>query len=210
MGNIFTVLELVRSRLNESIRDVADGADDWVILSNIVEPGGAPYDEAKDKVVMFLANIQHETSISTYQRNKPVGNETYASVPAPLYINLYVLFMANFFNRNYAEGLSLISRVISFFQQNPVFTHQSLPSLDPSIDKLTFEMVNLDEVGLNYLLGLVGCKYLPTTYYKLRMIPFQTDAMEAEVPAVQGLRAPGSPRAVSGPATDGDSDPKAG
>ena len=210
MGDIFAVLELVRVRLNESLRDAVAGADDWVILSNVMEPDGVPYDEAKDKVVMFLANIQYETSISTYNRNKPVGNEKYAIVPPPLYINLYVLFMANFFNRNYAEGLALISRVISFFQQYPVFNHQNLPSLDPSIDKLTFEMVNLDEVGLNYLLGLVGSKYLPTAYYKLRLIPFQTDAMQAEVPAAQGLRAPGSPRDLRASKTDSDPDDGAG
>lgn len=191
MSVIQTTLELVRQKLNEFFRNADPKEEDWVILSNIVDNEGRPYEQAKDKVVMFLANIQHETTISTYNRATPVTGDKYAIVPPPLYIDLFVLFFANFYDKNYAEGLGMISRTISFFQQNPWFTHNNLPGLDPIIDKLTFEMTNLDMIDLSYLIGLTGTKYLPSAFYKIRMIPFDSEVVQGQVPAAQGVQAPG-------------------
>jgi hypothetical protein len=194
MGAIQTTLELIRQKLNEFFRNAeasAPNEEDWVILSNIVNHEGQLYEPTKNKVVMFLANIQHETIISTYSRTTPVKGDQYAIVAPPLYINLFVMFFANFYDNNYTEGLGMISRTISFFQQNTWFTHENLPGLDPIIDKLTFEMHNLDMTGLNYLMGLVGTKYLPSVYYKVRLIPFDSEAIQGQVPAAQGVQASG-------------------
>lgn len=191
MSAIQTTLELIRQKLNEYFRNADPKEEDWVILSNVVNHEGHPYEQAKDKVVMFLTNIQHETTISTYNRAVPVKGDQYALVAPPLYINLFVLFFANFYDKNYPEGLGMISRTISFFQQNPWFTHDNLPGMDPIIDKLTFEMTNLDMTALNYLMGLMGTKYLPSAFYKIRMIPFDSQAMQGQVPAAQGVQTPG-------------------
>lgn len=191
MSEIRGTLEQIRKRLNEFLWTASPRQDDWVILSNIVDHNGQPYEEAQEKVVMFLAGIQKETAVSSYNPNAAVSGNKYAVVAPPLYIDLFVLLYANFSGKNYAEGLSAISRTISFFQQNLWFTHDNLPGLDPRIDKLTFEMTNLDPTDLNYILGLTGAKYLPSVYYKVRMIPFDSEAMQAQVPAVQGVQAPG-------------------
>ena len=201
MNLIQGTLELIRGKLNEFFRDASGGKGEWVILSNIVEHDGSLYSEAKDKIVMFLANIQHETTVSTYKPSVPISGDRYAVVTPPIYIDLFLLFFANFYDRNYREGLGMISRTIMFFQQNPYFNHQNLPELDPVIDKLTFEMTNLDLTELNYLMGLAGTKYLPSVYYKVRMIPFYSGAMQAEAPAVQGLQSPGELEG-DGPAGD--------
>jgi hypothetical protein len=190
MGAIQTTLELIRQKLNESFRNADPREDDWVVLSNIVDHDGQPNDQAKDKIVMFLANIQHETTISTYNRSVPVKGDQYAIVAPPLYINLFVLFFANFQDKNYSEGLTMISRTISFFQQNAWFTRENLPSLDPVVEKLTLEITNLNPTELNYLMGLTGTKYLPSAYYKIRMIPFDSGAMQGQTPAAKGLQSP--------------------
>ncbi len=190
MSAIQTTLELIRQKLNESFRNADPREDDWVILSNLVDHEGHPHEQAKDKVVMFLANIQHETTISTYNRTVPVKGDQYAIVAPPLYINLFVLFFANFHDRNYPEGLAMISRTISFFQQNAWFTRENLPNLDPIIEKLTLEITNLSLTELNYLTGLTGTKYLPSVYYKIRMIPFDSGAMQGQTPAAKGLQSP--------------------
>lgn len=194
MANIKTTLELVRQKLNESFRN-ADPREneDWVILSDIADHEGRLHEEARNKIVMMLVNIQHETVVSTYTSTAPAGNNKYSIVSPPLYIDVFILFFANFYDKNYPEGLEMISRTIGFFQQNLWFTHQSLPGLDPIIDKLTFEITNLDLVDLSYLMGMIGAKYLPSVYYKVRMIPFKGDSIQGEVPAVQGLQAPGEP-----------------
>lgn len=191
MGKIQNALVVVRDKLNEYFRNTRSGTEDWVILSNVLDHENRFYEATRDKLVMFLANITHETTISTYKRAVPTsGGDSYAVVAPPLYIDLYVLFMANFYDKSYIEGLGVISETISFFQQNPFFTHASLPSLDEDIDKLTFEIVSLDVTDLNYLIGLAGVKYLPSVFYKVRMIPFQSGAMQAEVPPAKGLQTP--------------------
>jgi Pvc16 N-terminal domain len=195
MSDIQKTLELVRARLNEALRNALPRDEDWVVLSNLVDPEGRHYEGTKDKLVMFLANIQHETTISTYTRTQPAEGDRYAVVAPPLYVDLFLLFMANFYDRNYAEGLGLISRTIAFFQQNPWFTPDSLPGLAPEITKLQFEFNNLEMTELNYLMGLAGVKYLPSVYYKVRLLPFASDALLAEVPGVSGLRTPGEPDA---------------
>jgi hypothetical protein len=191
LSEIRGTLEQIERRLNEFLSSATPREGDWVVLSDLVDPHGSPVPETQDKIVMFLAGIQRETAVSTYNPNVPVAGDRYAIVAPPLYIDLFILFYANFSGKNYPEGLAAISRTIGFFQQNPWFTHENLPGLDPRIDKLTFEMTNLDAVDLSYLMGLTGTKYLPTVYYKVRMIPFDSAAIQAEAPAAKGLQAPG-------------------
>ncbi|MDX1998909.1 MAG: DUF4255 domain-containing protein [Thermoanaerobaculia bacterium] len=191
MGEIRKTLELVRKRLNEYVSNATRRAEDWVLLTNPTDAEGRPYEATTNRVVMVLANLKRENLISTYQPAVPIAGDRFAVVPPPLYIDLYLLFWANFTEKNYPEGLELIAYTITFFQQNPVFTHETLPGLDPSIDKLTFEFTNLDLTELNYLLGLFGAKYLPSVYYKVRLIPFVSDAIQRETSAVQGVHAPG-------------------
>jgi hypothetical protein len=173
MAVIQNTLRLISERLNEALAAADPKSKDWVSLSNLVNQTGQPFPNAKDKIVMCLANLQHETFVSSYQAAVPVANGQFAVIAPPLYIDLFLLFYANFGELNYSDGLGMISNTIAFFQQNPYFTHDNLPGLDPAIDKLTFEFSNLDLMSLNYLMGMMGVKYLPSVYYKVRMIPFQ-------------------------------------
>jgi len=182
---ILNALECVRQRLNSFLHNANPRNDEWVALCNVLDQKGQEVPEATDKVVMFLTNITHETIQSTYTSAVPSGSSRYAIVSPPLYINLYVLFYANL---AYKVALGAISATISFFQQTPTFTRDTLPGLDPQIEKLSFEFTNLDITELNYVMGLLGTKYLPSAYYKVRLLPFQADAMMGQVPAAQGSK----------------------
>lgn len=96
------------------------------------------------------------------------------------------MFMANFSAKNYSDGLAAISYVISFFQQNPWFNQASAPDLGPEINKISMEMANLDPVDINYVMGMLGTKYLPSVFYKLRLLPFASTAMSAQTYPVAG------------------------
>ena len=182
--------ELIRNRLNAFLGSVDPGSDGWVVLSNIVDHEGHPFVGAENKIVMFLGNVEYETSMSTQGRTQQLNGGVYSSVAAPRFINVWVMFFANFYNQRYADGLDMISRTISFFQQYPRFTHDSDPALDPRIEKLTIEMVNLDFTQLNYVMSIAGAKYLPMVCYKLRMIPYTSEAIQSTVPAARAVGAP--------------------
>jgi hypothetical protein len=194
MTSIRQTLEAVAARLDEFIRAAAGGTGDWVVISNLVDAEGRAAERARRKLVMFLAGIQKETVVSTYTAAVPAGGTGYAIVAPPLYVDLYVLLVANFDDEVYAEGLEVISLAISFFQQNPSFTPDTLPSLPPTIDRLSFEMTNLGPLDLSYVMGLAGVKYLPSAYYRVRLLPFQAGAIQRQEPAVQGVETPGDPQ----------------
>jgi hypothetical protein len=196
MDLIGLTLELIRSKLNQYFNNLYLDSDERVIISNIVRQDGSLYEEAKDKLVIFLANMQTETTISTFSKEKQVEGNKYVSITPPVYLNLYLLFYANYSDANYRNGLTMISGTIAFFQQNPVFTQNKLPGLDPSVDKLTFEMVNMDMAEHNYLMGLAGAKYLPSALYKVRMLPFIGQTITGQTPAVKGLQNHGDPESA--------------
>jgi hypothetical protein len=195
MDQIGTTLDLIRNKLNQFISNTYAQQREWVILSNVMQADANVYENATNKMVMFLANIQHETIISTFNKNRPISNDSYVVVAPPIYINLYLLLYANFSDGHYRDGLAMISDTIAFFQQNSYFTQSSLPGLDPVINKLAVEMVNLDLHEVNYLLGMMGAKCLPSVYYKLRLIPYDSDDMQAQTGGVQGVQTTGNPQA---------------
>jgi hypothetical protein len=72
-----------------------------------------------------------------------------------------------------------LSRLIGFFQQTPYFSPVNAPALEPEINKLTLDFENLSAVDVNYVMAMLGTRYLPSAFYKLRMLPFASAAMQA-------------------------------
>lgn len=185
MDAIRNVLEIICQYANEYLQNIDRRPGDWVVLSNLVDHQGKINEDTRDKVVMTLYNITHETTISTYTAAQ-AGQGGYAIVPAPLYIDLHVMVIANFIERAYADGLTAIARIISYFQQNPALTHDNAPQLDPGVDKIVLEFTSLSPVDVNYVIGMLGAKYLPSVFYKLRLIPFASSAMQARTYPARG------------------------
>ena len=172
MSIMRTTLEIIRKKIDDTFQAADPIQDAWVILSNIVSQDGTSNPAAQNKVVMCVAHIQPETYITSTARPSTATSGSLAVIPPPLYINLWLLFYANFEGHSYGESLEMISRTIAFFQRNPVFTRENAPDLDPAIGKLTIELENLDAPSLNNMLTSMGAKYLPAVCYKLRMIPY--------------------------------------
>lgn len=191
MDSIRNVLEVLSKYCNDYLQNLDRRPDDWVALSNLVDHQGKSNEEARDKVVMSLYNITHETVVSTYTSAQP-GIGGYSIVQPPLYIDLHIICLANFIERSYADGLAAISRVISFFQQNPVYTHANAPELAPSVDKIQLEFTSLGPVDVNYVVGMLGAKYLPSVFYKVRLLPFASPAMQARTYPARGANTDGT------------------
>lgn len=186
MDPIRNVMELLKTRLNGYLMNLSRRPDDWVTLTSIVNHDGTTNQECQDKIVLCIYNIVRESHISTYTPTV-AADDRFAIVQPPIYIDLHVMFMANFSGANYAEGLSAISHVIAYFQQNPALTHANAPELVSTVDKILLEMESLSPVDVNYVMGMIGTRYLPSVFYKLRMIPYASNAMSAEAyPARRG------------------------
>lgn len=191
MDAIRNVLEIICDLANAHLQNLYGRPDEWVTLTSLVDHGGSVNEAARNKIVMSLYNLTREASVSSYQATlPPSGSGTSADglavVSPPLYLNAHVMFMANFTEASYADGLAALSRLIGCFQQTPWITADSVPELPPEISKLTLDFENLVPVDVNYVMGMLGTRYLPSAFYKVRLIPFASSAMQSRAYAVSG------------------------
>jgi hypothetical protein len=155
-----------------------------VIVSSLMDIKGNANMQIENKVCLFLQNIEEEKIA------KSGGFQANDGMAPPMYINLYLVFAANFPDPNYIESLRYVSMIIEFFQGHSVFDRSNTPMLSSNIDKVTLDYVNLDFNELNNLWSLIGAKYIPSAVYKMRMLTFNQNMIRDDVPGViQGIDA---------------------
>lgn len=201
MDLLKNALETVYGLASMYLENIDHRGDGWLTLTSLVGHNGALNQNASDKIVMCVYNITRETTVNTYQRNMAASqnerpSDAYAIVNPPLFLDVHLMFMANFAESKYGDGLAVLSRLISFFQQAPYFNRDNAPQLAPEIDKLTLEFENLNPVDVNYVMGMLGTRYLPSAFYKLRMIPFKGTAMTGRSYPVVGAGTSGGSTAA--------------
>ncbi len=182
-----TICDLANSYLN----NIDPRQDAWIALTSMVDHDGSLNKGTRGKIVMAVYNITREAFASSYSPALLGGAGISGStglpiVAPPLYLDVHLMFMANFTEKTYPDGLAALSRLIGYFQQTPVFNLQNAPGLSPEIDQLTLDFENLSPVDVNYVMGMLGTRYLPSAFYQLRMIPFVSTAMQARTYPVAG------------------------
>jgi hypothetical protein len=194
MELIKNAAEKVCQSLNVFMENIEKRTTPWVVLTSLVDHDGSTNRSARDCVVMTVYNITRESFASSLRPNqgRQAGQSDYtlAMTNPPIYIDLHLMFMANFAESSYGLGLRALSQVISFFQQNQTFTQSNTPGLAPQLTQLTMDLENLSPVDVNYVMGMLGTKYLPSAFYKMRMLPFDSSAMMARSYVVQDSAAP--------------------
>lgn len=181
---IDSAITILAARLNQFLKRTFDLPEDIVVLSNILEQNGSVAPHVNNKLVMFLVNIEKDTTPARRDSGHRSVDRHGLTHP-PVHLNLYVMLAGHFTGSTYPEALKFISHAISFFQRQPVFDHQSSPDLDPRIDRLVLEIENLDLKDLSSLWSILSSKYLPSVLYKVRMVTFDAGDVVRHVPAVK-------------------------
>jgi hypothetical protein len=175
-------------QLNQQFKNNFHLIEDVVVVSNLVELDGSAAPNASNKLVLTLANIEKDTlpfRPSTQARGR---DQRLLQNSAPLYVNLYLMLSANFGAGNYAEALKYISHAIAFFQQRPMFDQHNSPGLDERIERLVLDIENLGIADQNNLWSMLGGRYLPSMYYKVRMMALDNNALTGQVPVITDQR----------------------
>jgi hypothetical protein len=184
-------LDFIESQLNAYLKLKSGVQNDRVAASGVVRQNGS-LEIPNNHVGITLVNIEEETHAKT-QGKQPVNNgSTTARGNPDIKINIYLLFTANF--SEYGESLKAVSQVLSFFQGRNVFHKSQYPSLDPSIDRLVFELQSLSFEQLNHLWGTIGAKYMPSILYKMRMLVIQEGEPDAMSYPLREIRIHGTGR----------------
>lgn len=172
----------ITNYLNQYLKRTFDLNEDIVALSNIVEQDGSVATNVTNKLVVFLVNIEKDSTACTLPKMGMMPSDKAVMGYPPVHLNLYLMFAAHFSGNNYSEALKFLSHTVSFFQRNPVFDHQNTPDLDRRIDQLALDIENLDAKDLSSLWSILSGKYLPSILYKVRMLSFAADDIKAQIP----------------------------
>jgi hypothetical protein len=163
-----SALELLRDRLDAALQMPNPQSEPWVTLANPVDLNGGTSESVRNKIIMTLVGLHTDPTIRTDPRPRP-GQPP---VPPLLTLTALVLFIANFSEGDYPTGLSMLSRAIAFFQQNPIVTPQRVPGADQG--KIMIEFVNFDLAQTNDLMAALGMKYRPCALYRVGPLPFNS------------------------------------
>jgi len=169
IGNVITV---IADKLNENLNNRFSQPGDLIIPSSLNQLDDENNTEIQNKLLLTITNIEQER-LSRTSPSRPRSK--------PINIYLYLMLSSNFQQSNYDEGLKLLSSAISFFQYTSVLNQGNTPDLDNKVDKLVFEMINLNIQELSQLWGIHGGKYLPSVLYKTRMVTISEDLIEGGV-----------------------------
>lgn len=170
---IHNAVGVVAEKLNNFLKSNFGLTEDKVLISNFMNQDGSSAIIEPDKVVVTLVNLQEEKVSGNSQSVKLV---------------LSLLFTANFSGKNYLEALKFLSATVSFFQSNTVFDSSNSPDLDSGIEKLRFEIDNLDFNQQSNLWGALGAKQMPAVLYKVRMINFRDSEISNSFPVFGGVK----------------------
>ena len=181
---IYNALNYVTEQLNLFLINRFSVKDTKAILGSIVDESGAIPEENKNKIILSLVNLEHETNRQYAVANQFKGNKN-IQYNQPYNFNIDVLLTASF--SNYGEALKFLSESIYFFQAKDVFTQEDSPGLDPQIEKLTIEVIKLDYIEMQNLWTALGTKYMPSVLFKVRMLSFQSNDIKSISATIQGV-----------------------
>lgn len=185
---IKAALVLLREELRHYLAAKGDTTD--VILENIglLETNDAA--NLQQRIVISLVNIEEESTLKNVKNYLRTGSGLASYSNTPVYLNLYLLFTANYTGgdspkNNYLLALQNLSFVISFFQSRNHFTigGSQVPQLLGFFDaqdmlylpdlmdmKITIELYTLTFEQINHLWGSLGGRQAPFAMYKARLV----------------------------------------
>ena len=135
-------------------------------------PGAAP------GVYISVVNVQQDIAFRTHSTAEQRGIRSQYREP-PLHLNVDVLFAFAF--PTYGANLEHLSTTLDFFQLKPMFTPSTQDGADsvpfpPVLERVVFDMVNMNLAELNDLWTAVGSPYLPSVVYRVHLAKAQLNA----------------------------------
>lgn len=175
-----------------------------VVLGNIAmsESLGGNESYMQGKIVLSLVNIMEEASLKN-ANSYNISDGKPLLINPPVYLNLFLLFLANFTkggsatdDTDYSNALMRLSQVIEFFQGKNVFSVQDSPEgnslQDPELQdlRIKLELVSMTFEQVNYLWGSLGGKQIPFVLYKAGIVPLQREFITERGELIQDIKNP--------------------
>lgn len=174
----------VRDLLNQYFRNQYGFTDNKVVISNLMDNSSAPPVELEDRIVCFLLSLEEESALKNKSLRSGGGASGFLDKSSPLYLNLQLIFCANFKSKNYLEGLNYLSQTLNFFNQNRTINPGNIPGFSKRVEKISFELCTLSYDNLSQIWSAIGSKILPSAVYKVGLVIFDDTPIRGITPAV--------------------------
>lgn len=135
--------------------------DDIVLLNSLIDPEKRG---TINKIVVSPVNIERETGAGIKFNYQNVATTQYKKSLPTWHINVYMLIAAVFNEKQYEEGIQLLSAVLRYIQSNGSLVDRN------TNEALFVEPVNLSFSELSNLWSICGSNYYPSILCKMRII----------------------------------------
>lgn len=177
---ISNAVEFVKNQVEEFLSYKGGVTQSMVKLSSLANSGNS--EENSDVINMSIVNVEEEEAMANRLSYAERAGAFEKRNP-PVYLNIYLLFSMNFKDAQYLEGLHWLSLVVQFFQQNKSFSEE-ITAMPPGIEKLNFELVNIEIDNMSRFWGALGANYQPSVIYRMRMITIDGEGVEAKMSGI--------------------------
>ncbi len=183
-------LTIIVNELNRHFIDAYAAADGSVRLGNMAE-GFSASGVPREALILSVVNIREEKTLKNlpvYSRNDVTLTAVYEN--PPVFLNFQILITAT--HTDYSNALLVLSRAIRFFQQQNVFSQDTVNPLSITgnqpgniLDqlesfKLIFDLYSASMEEVNHLWGTLGGKQYPFVLYMLRMLDLKFRTIQSE------------------------------
>ncbi|MCD8172364.1 MAG: DUF4255 domain-containing protein [Alistipes sp.] len=171
---IYNTLHILTTNLTAHLR-LRFGLHENIVVAG--SPGRDSASGSAGNLFITLLNAERETAAGIrFGRNNPAG-EGYAQTSPAWQLNLYIMFSAIFPDKQYEEGLKVLSATIAFLQSHTRYTVAAGSGF-------CIEPVNITFGELSNIWGMFGRSYHPSVICKVRLLDIDSDTVTAVSPAV--------------------------
>lgn len=171
---IYNTLQTLTSNLSSHLR-LRFGLNESIVVAG--SPGKDTASGGAGNLYVTLLNVERETAAGIrFGRNHSAG-EGYAHSAPAWQLNLYLMFSAIFPDKQYEEGLKVISAAVGFLQGS---SRHGMPVGGG----FCIEPVNTSFGELSNIWGMFGRSYHPSIICKVRVLDIDSDTVTAVSPAV--------------------------
>jgi len=184
---ITQALTYISAKINSAF--FTPGGSPRVILGNVATLNDAGINESN--VLLSLVNIEEEIMLRNPENFMKRDLSVIYKNP-PMHFNITIVFGAylpnqNDLGTNYEGSVSKIQKVIGFFQRQSVFDRTNFPDLPAGIEKIVFDLVNLNLEQLHHLWSMLGGRYVPSVAYRMRIVVIDEAFDGPEVPVISQI-----------------------
>ncbi|MCW2473910.1 MULTISPECIES: DUF4255 domain-containing protein [unclassified Symbiopectobacterium] len=174
-------LDYLKERMNQSVKNVFDLADDLVIVSPPTDLDGSKSPKIQNKILVFVSNIEKDAFSKSYRQDFNAMSNRTAVSSQPLFITMTVTVAANFSTNHYSDGLKVLSHFLAFFNRLSSFNRQNSPDLPKNIEQINMELESIPGDQLNHMWGIFGSHYLPSCNYRVRVLIPDSESILSQV-----------------------------